>query len=87
MYELFDLKEAIRFGDCSQLLYVSPFKFERDWNGMRHSHECTEIFFCIGGKGSFAIEKEVFSVSPYDCLLYTSVFKILLYIRNRAAAM
>lgn len=30
MYELFDLKEAIRFGDCSQLLYVSPFKFERD---------------------------------------------------------
>ena len=69
MYELFDLKEAIRFGDCSQLLYVSPFKFERDWNGMRHSHECTEIFFCIGGKGSFAIEKEVFSVSPHDFII------------------
>lgn len=69
MYELFNLKEAIHFGDFSQLLYVSPFKFERDWNGMRHSHECTEIFFCLSGKGSFFIGDNTFTVMPYDFIL------------------
>lgn len=69
MYELFNLKESIHFGDSSQLLYISPFKFERDWNGMMHSHECTEIFFCLSGKGSFSIGDEVFTVAPYDFII------------------
>lgn len=69
MYELFNLKEAIHFGDSSQLLYISPFKFERDWNGIRHSHECTEIFFCLSGKGSFCVGNDTFMVTPYDFII------------------
>lgn len=69
MYELFNLKDVIHFGDSSQLLYISPFKFERDWHGMRHSHECTEIFFCLSGTGSFYIEDNTFTVAPYDFII------------------
>lgn len=69
MYELFNLKDSIYFGDSSQLLYISPFKFERDWNGMMHSHACTEIFFCLSGNGSFSIGEKVFTVSPYDFII------------------
>lgn len=69
MYELFNLKEAIHFGNSSQLLYISSLKFERDWNGMQHSHECTEIFFCLNGKGSFHIGGDTLSVTPYDFII------------------
>ncbi len=69
MYELFNLKEAIHFGNSSQLLYISSLKFERDWNSMQHSHECTEIFFCLNGKGSFHIGGDTLSVTPYDFII------------------
>lgn len=69
MYELFSLKDTVYFGDSSQLLYISPFKFERDWHGMHHSHECTEIFFCLSGTGSFYIEDKTFPVRPFDFVI------------------
>ena len=69
MYELFDLNEAILFGESGRLLYVSLFKFERDWNGMRHSHDFTELFFCVGGKGSFSVRDQSISVEAGDFMI------------------
>lgn len=36
---------------------------------MLHSHDCTEIFFCVGGTGSFHIKDSVHDVSAYDFII------------------
>ena len=63
MYELYELKDSICFGNSHKLLYVSTFKFERDWNGARHSHECTELFFCVDGRGQFSVRDDTFTIT------------------------
>ena len=59
MYQVFDLNEGEILAGDVRLLYVSSARFERDWNGDRHSHECTEISFCIQGRGEFCIRDAV----------------------------
>lgn len=37
--------------DKQQLLYVSSSSYGEDWNGVLHSHECTELFYVTDGEG------------------------------------
>lgn len=69
MYDLFDLQDAIVLGDHCKLTYVTQFKFERDWNGMRHSHKSAELFFCTNGQGKFFIRDTVLIVNPLDFII------------------
>ena len=38
-------REAIR------LMYVSKSRFGGDWNSVPHTHSCTEVFYCVDGRG------------------------------------
>lgn len=70
MYQVFDLQNLPADGSSSiQLLYVTPIRFERDWNGNRHCHDCLEIFFCIQGKGDYIIRNAVVPVQQNDFVI------------------
>lgn len=42
-------REAIR------LMYVSKSRFGSDWNSVPHTHSCTEVFYCVDGRGQFNV--------------------------------
>ena len=42
-------REAIR------LMYVSKSRFGGDWNSVPHTHSCTEVFYCVDGRGQFNV--------------------------------
>lgn len=68
MYQVFDLQNLSHSG-IVQLLYVTPSRFERDWNGNRHSHECFEISFCIQGKGDYLVRDAIVPVKADDFVI------------------
>ena len=69
MYQVFDLNEGEILAGDVRLLYVSSARFERDWNGDRHSHECAEISFCIQGRGEFCIRDAVIPAAGDDLII------------------
>lgn len=63
MYELFELENAAAENGL-QLLYVSCFRYEKQWYGTRHAHDFLEIFFCVGGACEFHVRDTMFIVHP-----------------------
>ncbi len=57
-----------RSGDV-QLLYISSAKYGGDWHSSPHSHQCTELFYVVGGTGGFKIENDVFQVGIHDLVV------------------
>ena len=49
-----------------RLLYISVSKFEGDWHSHLHSHQCTELFYVLSGKGEFQVDELRFPVVPGD---------------------
>ena len=67
MYNLFVMDDPIPFSSTGKLHYVDYLLFERDWNkGSRHSHEISELFFCIKGKGTFFVQNQQLDVGSMD---------------------
>ncbi|MBD8951320.1 MAG: cupin domain-containing protein, partial [Subdoligranulum sp.] len=56
-------REAIR------LLYVSKSRFGGDWNSVPHTHSCTEVFYCVDGRGQFNVEGKMLDVAPDDMVI------------------
>ncbi|MEE0800524.1 MAG: AraC family transcriptional regulator [Gemmiger sp.] len=56
-------REAIR------LLYISTSRFGGDWHSVPHTHSCTELFYCLRGKGQFSIEGGMYDVNPDDLII------------------
>ena len=52
-----------------KLLYVSTAKYGGDWHSTLHTHECTEIFYVVGGSGKFNIEGKLLPVSTDDMVI------------------
>lgn len=61
-YSLTDLaKEHL---DSSQhLRYVTSSSFGEDWNGVLHSHDCTELFYVTDGEGWLCTDEEQIPLS------------------------
>ncbi len=53
----------------AKLLYVSSAKYEKDWHSELHSHDFSELFYIIGGKGAFMLENTGFSLHPDDMVI------------------
>ena len=51
-------REAIR------LMYVSKSRFGGDWNSVPHTHSCTEVFYCVDGRGQFNVEGKMLDACP-----------------------
>lgn len=52
-----------------KLLYVSTAKYGGDWHSTLHTHECTEIFYVVGGSGKFNIEGNLLPVTTDDMVI------------------
>lgn len=53
----------------SKLIYITYSKYENDWISLRHFHPFTEIFYVVGGKGTFTAESITFDVKKHDLIL------------------
>ena len=54
---------------AAQLLYISTAKYGGDWLSVPHTHTCAELFYVVGGEGSFLIGTETFSVTKGDLVV------------------
>ncbi len=62
---------GIRKGNRIQanLLYVTSARYGKDWHSMLHMHSCAELFFVIGGYGSFQVGEEVLPIKANDLII------------------
>lgn len=51
------------------LLYVSHSKYEHDWPSLVHLHHFLELFYIIGGKGTFTLNEEEYHVRTRDIII------------------
>lgn len=52
-----------------QLLYSSYSKYEEDWESYPHTHYFAELFYVLGGSGSFLVEDRSFPISRNDLVI------------------
>lgn len=50
-------------------LFISQAKYESDWISLIHTHPFTEIFYVIGGEGSFITNQHQFEVMESDVII------------------
>ena len=52
-----------------RLLYITAAKYEGDWACVPHNHTCAEIFYIVGGHGSFVINDQSHPVEEDDLVV------------------
>ncbi len=55
--------------DEAGLLYISSATYGGDWESTPHSHQCTELFYVVGGAGGFKIENKTVPVHTHDLIV------------------
>ncbi len=60
---------AIRMHGEASLLYISTAKYGADWHSILHSHDFTELFYVLGGRGQFQVRDACFPMSEGDLVL------------------
>lgn len=53
----------------ARLLYVSTSKYEGDWHSTIHTHDFSELFYVVSGKGSFIVGSNQFEVGADDMVI------------------
>lgn len=56
----------------ARLSYISTAICDGDWDSTPHSHNCAEIFYITGGKGSFLIEDQTYPVEQGHLVVINS---------------
>ena len=65
----YDLNMEVPPREAVRLLYISKSRFGGDWHSVPHTHGCSEMFYCIGGRGQFNIEGRLHNVEPDDLII------------------
>lgn len=67
----YDFNDMIDFPSHSgaKLLYISQENYTDEWQNVQHTHNCTEIFYILDGKGTFYIEKKKYPVSANNIVI------------------
>lgn len=47
----YDLNMEVPPREAVRLLYISKSRFGGDWRSVPHTHACTEMFYCVSGRG------------------------------------
>lgn len=68
MYDLFELSNC-QAENGLKLLYVTCFRSEKPWHGIRHTHNFLEIFFCVGGQCEFWVRDSCFRMSSHQFVI------------------
>lgn len=53
----------------ARLLYISTAKYDSDWSSVPHTHTCAELFYVLGGQGSFLIDDQAHPVEKDDLVV------------------
>ena len=53
----------------ARLQYVTHARYSPEWDSTLHTHACTELFFVLGGHGSFQIRQTQFPVAINDLVV------------------
>ena len=67
-FESINLENANSTQDF-RLRYVSISKYEGDWQSIPHTHQFSELFYVLSGKGVFYIEDEIVPVEADDLMI------------------
>lgn len=65
----YDLDMEVPPREAVRLLYISKSRFGGDWHSVPHTHACSEMFYCISGRGQFNIEGTLHNVEPDDLII------------------
>ena len=55
----------------AKLLNVSSSRYGGDWHSVPHTHNHTELFFIVSGRGQFLIQNQVFPVGVNNLVIIT----------------
>ena len=58
-----------------KLLYANDARYDPHWHSMPHTHPCAELFFVIGGKGSFHLQDLIYPVQQGDLVIVNTGFE------------
>ena len=65
----FSKDQSFTIRGTAQLLDVASSRYGGDWHSVPHTHDHTELFFIISGKGQFLIEDQIFPVDVNNLVI------------------
>lgn len=65
----YDLDRTPDPGPGVRLLYASISKYGGDWHSIKHTHDCTELFYVLDGLGRFEVDEDHFDVRSHDMVI------------------
>ena len=67
--EIINLEQDNSFKHDFRLRYISMSKYEGDWQSLPHTHQFSELFYVLSGKGMFYVEGNEIPVAPDDLII------------------
>lgn len=64
-----DKDRAYTIRGTAKLLNVASSRYEGDWHSVPHTHDHTELFYIVGGRGQFLIQDRVFTVNASNLVI------------------
>ena len=68
-YYSLDKDQSFRVRGTANLLDVSSSRYGGDWHSVPHTHNHTELFFIVSGKGQFLIQDQIFPVDVNNLVI------------------
>lgn len=65
----YELMQGNSIRKTAKLLYISSAKYGGDWHSVQHTHNCSELFYVIEGRGQFLIENKTYPVTVNDLVI------------------
>ena len=64
-----DSDRSFTSGGTAKLLNVTSSRYDGDWHSVPHTHNHTELFFIVSGKGQFLIQDQVYPVDVNNLVI------------------
>lgn len=64
-----DKDRAYTIRGTAKLLNIASSRYDGDWNSVPHTHDHTELFYIVGGKGQFLVHDQVFPVNASNLVI------------------
>lgn len=61
--------QSFVIGSTAKLLNVASYRYGSDWHSIPHTHNHTELFFIVSGKGQFLIQNQIFPVDANNLVI------------------
>ena len=64
-----DKEQTYTVRGTAKLLNVASAKYGGDWHSVPHTHNHTELFYIVGGRGQFRIQDQLYPVNPNNLVI------------------